>query len=145
LTLQERFEKYVEVDFNNCWIWVGTKTGKGYGYLQVRKKTIYAKRLSYEWFIGPIPEGKEICHSCDNRPCVNPDHLWPGTHLQNMQDRDSKGRQAKLEENGRAKLKLEEVLNARSLGLSQRKTAKLLGVCRSQARRILRGEQWNVN
>jgi hypothetical protein len=144
MTLQERFEKRVEPS-DECWLWTGAKTSKGYGYLKVKGKTVMAKRISYEFFVGRLVEGMEICHTCDNPPCVRPDHLWQGTHLQNMHDRDSKGRQAKLERNGRAKLTLNQVMNAKSLCLSQRKTAKILGVCRSQARRILRGEQWNVN
>ncbi len=66
-----------EIDLVNsdCWIWVGAKTPAGYGQLTVCSTVRYAHRLSYEFFVGPIPKGKQLDHLCRNRACFNPEHL----------------------------------------------------------------------
>lgn len=69
---------------NNCWIWTGAKENNGYGQFNLNQKTRIAHRLSYELFIGDIPNGKELDHLCKNRSCVNPDHLEPVTHKENI-------------------------------------------------------------
>lgn len=89
----ERFWMYVGKNSNtDCWEWTGSKTLTGYGHLNINAKSIYAHRISYELFNGPIPDGLCVCHSCDNPGCVNPSHLWVGTMADNMHDRDAKGR-----------------------------------------------------
>jgi len=77
---------------DSCWIWKGKIKSNGYGIFSIKKKENYAHRLSYLIHKGEIPSGKFICHSCDNPPCVNPDHLWLGDALSNNQDRIKKGR-----------------------------------------------------
>jgi hypothetical protein len=80
----------------DCWIWNGTKDGKGYGRLHLSgpagRRTVKAHRLAYELHKGPIPSGLEILHACDNPSCVNPAHLSVGTRADNMQDAAAKGR-----------------------------------------------------
>lgn len=67
-----------------CWIWTGTINNRGYGCTSLKGKAIYAHRVSYEFYVGPIPDGLELDHLCRNPPCINPDHLEAVTHAENM-------------------------------------------------------------
>ncbi len=70
-----------------CWLWRGTKNKYGYGiFLLPGERPVRAHRYSYEYFVGKIPDGKIIMHTCDNPPCVNPDHLRVGTKADNNKD-----------------------------------------------------------
>lgn len=75
-----------------CWEWQGRVDAQKYGRARWAGKGIKAHRFAYLAFKGPIPEGLHACHSCDNRKCANPEHLWLGTNLDNMRDADVKGR-----------------------------------------------------
>jgi hypothetical protein len=84
----------VSVDpVSSCWI-VSFKdrSGGGHRRINIDGRSIGAHRASYEEFRGPIPEGMLVCHSCDTPECINPEHLWLGTHEDNMRDMHSKGR-----------------------------------------------------
>ena len=81
-TLQRFEDKVIKGD--ECWLWTASGNGRGYGKLFTEGRRFYAHRLSYEHYIGPIPEDKEIDHLCRVPACVNPAHLEPVTHQENM-------------------------------------------------------------
>jgi len=80
--MRERFNADV-LKGDGCWIWQGTKMLNGYGRFG---RTVYAHRASWEFENGPIPKGLQVNHHCDERMCVRPDHLYAGTHRDNMDD-----------------------------------------------------------
>lgn len=142
----DTFDEYVCKMPSGCWEWSGYRNYDGYG--KYRQKS--AHRVSFERFKGPIPEGMHVCHSCDNPPCVNPDHLWLGTREDNMRDRDQKNRINRW--NGRrrgaanpcAKLTAEQVEEIRSLRgqATQAEIGKRFGVCRNTIYHIYAGRCW---
>jgi hypothetical protein len=93
---QERFWAKVQKG-DGCWLWTGGKFRRGYGAFKRRGpdgrfQQQKAHRVSYEWLVGPVPDGLCVLHTCDNPPCVNPAHLFLGTNLDNSEDRRVKGR-----------------------------------------------------
>lgn len=94
-------EKYIErfwskVDRSGgedaCWEWQAGTFGGGYGKFWIGFRLIRAHRFAWQIVNGEIPNGLEVCHDCDNPPCCNPKHLFPGTHQDNMGDMANKGR-----------------------------------------------------
>lgn len=86
------FMTRVAVRDTGCWEWTGTINDNGYGVLKIDGRQWRAHRASYAIHNGEVPDDLFICHHCDNRKCVRPDHLYAGTPLQNMQDKVSRGR-----------------------------------------------------
>jgi hypothetical protein len=92
-TLREvLFAKVAFEPTTGCWLWYGSRSPRGYGDMTYRKEAKKAHRVSYELHVGPIPEGLCVCHRCDTPSCVNPDHLFVGTHGDNAADKVAKGR-----------------------------------------------------
>jgi hypothetical protein len=92
--LEDRFWEKVRKG-PDCWVWVGAVSAPGqHGRIWVaeERRKVIASRVSWTMHNGPIPDGMEVCHRCDNPPCVRPDHLFLGTHRANMRDASDKGR-----------------------------------------------------
>lgn len=137
---------------SGCWEWQGSTRG-GYGRIIVgsrkngTRRSESAHRLSYILNNGAIPEGMEVCHKCDNRCCINPDHLFLGTRQDNIDDREAKGRNNPPvgEENGNAKLtKLDvlEIIEKRERGLSFQRIANEYGVSKKTVQNAVSGKTW---
>lgn len=132
---------------SGCWLWVNCISGReGYGQISSAGVQLYAHRLSYVAFKGPIPDGLFVCHKCDVRTCVNPDHLFLGTAGDNARDRDSKGRSGTHglygEKSHTAKLNDEKVRAILADKRSQAAIARDYGVTQSQISRIKNGHVW---
>lgn len=128
-----------------CWPWMATKNGVGYGKftLGVNNKVL-AHRYSYEAANGPIPDGVLVCHKCDNPQCVNPAHLFLGTHKDNMEDAVRKGRQARGARLPQTKLTDAQVLEAIELARSKprnnERVAKMYGISGEHLGALMRGK-----
>src|SRR5262245_6642261 len=98
IPLITRLERHIKVMPNGCWEWQGRRSRDGYGRMTItesrRPHTRPAHRVAWEHFNGPIPENMLVCHKCDNPPCINPAHLFLGTHRDNFRDMREKGRSA---------------------------------------------------
>jgi hypothetical protein len=126
---------------NGCWLWPGGLNQEGYGQKTIDGKTYKAHRLIYELLIGPIPDGFEVCHSCDRPRCVNPEHLFLGTHADNMRDKVEKGRAR----GGKGKLtpsKVVEIKERLAAGETKLGLAREYNVDRKTLRKIAAGEIW---
>lgn len=129
-----------------CWYWVGAdKGGKGYGYFARAK--MLAHHYAYLKFNGPIPEGLFVCHTCDVPCCVNPQHLFTGTHIENVQDCMAKQRHCIGERNGGGgKLTASKVRQIRSLytrgATRQVDLAEQFGVTQVMISRIILRTSW---
>lgn len=145
MTLRERFEKkFQRGSDSECWLWTAAKNNKGYGMFGVGYKVRCAPRVAYELYVGEIPDGKEILHSCDNPLCVNPNHLTPGTHAENQADMKSRGRSRapRGAENHLTKLTADQVLAIRADTRFQRVIAKDFGVSKGAISAIKTRFSW---
>ena len=95
---------------NNCFEWQKSRDQNGYGETSFKHVTLSAHRVTFLLFKGPIPLNHEVCHTCDNPPCINPDHLFSGTDLENVRDKVNKGRHIFGEKVKVSKLTNEQVL-----------------------------------
>ena len=150
-SLIERLLANVEKHDGGCWLWTRS-TAKGYGTIRIggnERKMVRVHRVSYEHFVGPIPNGLFVCHKCDVRHCVNPDHLFVGTNSDNVQDCVKKGRlitpNLRGEAHGSAKLTEDDIRAIRILAQSdktQKSIAIHFGVSRGLIWHILNGKRW---
>jgi hypothetical protein len=142
--------KAEDPDVNGCINWLGNKDTLGYGRISVDGKLQLVHRVSYMLYYGNYPK-YNACHSCDNPSCINPFHLFDGTHQDNVNDKIKKGRSIPGnhvgEHNGRAKLTLELVRQIRLEKQLTKATNKTLSekynIGRSQMTRIINKVQWN--
>ena len=144
---QQRIERMsTPVPEIGCWVWLGCVSNAGYGLAQSKRraKLMSAHRVAYEAFKGEIPEGKIIAHACDNKLCVNPDHLWIATHKQNSVDMVEKKRSARGERCGKSKLNKEQIKFIRESDFSHRKLGAMFNVSHANIGYIKRGATWNV-
>ena len=123
---QEAFWKRVAIrGLDQCWNWTGYQEPQtGYGKFLFDKRVNGAHRYSYRIVRGPIPEGMLVCHSCDNRLCQNPVHLFAGTYTDNNRDMFSKGRGSKPPSS--AKSTPEQVKMIRSMWIPQKVTMRMI-------------------
>lgn len=137
---------------DDCWPWRGARVGRDRSYggfvVDQRRRTVVAHRISFEMTNGPIPDGMFVCHRCDNPPCVNPAHLFLGTHADNMRDMAQKGRAADTagERHPQARLTAEQVHVIRKMladGRTHRSVAAEFDVCPATVSHISSGRNWS--
>ena len=136
-------DKYEVDKETGCWNWVGWLSENGYGRFEVNKRKLYGHRYSYHTLVKPIKCGDVVMHKCDNRKCVNPNHLTVGTHTDNHVDMVSKGRNAKGTTHGNSKLTEREVVDIYQSNSTQRKLAADYGVTQSAVWAIKVGRTWS--
>lgn len=141
----QKFRLYAILDENTqCWEWGGKVTKQGYGIMKINKKYVTMHRYSYQTYIGEIPKGMLICHRCDNPKCVNPFHLFLGTHADNAQDRVLKNRSNHPvgERCAKAVLKEVEVLEIAKSDLSITDLSEKYAVSKTTIRSIKHKKSW---
>lgn len=132
---------------SDCINWTRAIDTRGYGHLKLNGKTVRAHRHVWETSHGPIPNGLHVLHRCDNRKCINLDHLFLGTHADNMADMRAKGRRKGLAvgmANGRSRLTDEQIRAIRSDTRGKRVIAAQYHISPAQAQRIRLRLQWQT-
>lgn len=140
-----RFEKRISISEDGCWEWTGSHSDTGYGCFY-DGKAYHAHRYSWIRTNGPIPDGMLVLHRCDNRSCVNPAHLFLGSHRENSVDMVQKGRNSTHdtagERHGASKLTDAAVREIRASTLTGRELAAKFGVSESAVSLVRRGRSW---
>lgn len=146
MDVQERFWSKV-IKTEGCWNWTAAKDMSGYGRFGLGGKNLRAQRVAWLLTNGEVPKGLCVCHTCDNRVCVNPKHLWLGTNDDNMKDKAKKGRSHRMP-NNRFGAKLSSSIASeirdmyRTTKMTQVELALKFGVSRGCIGHIVRSETW---
>ena len=129
---------------SGCIEWTRYVNHNGYGTVKHKRKQYTAHRFAWIWKYGPISNDCVVCHKCDNRRCINLDHLFAGTTLDNVRDKINKGRLrvASGEESGTSKLTSEQVKKIMVDARPQRAIAEDYGICQSNVSIIKSGKAW---
>lgn len=146
LDVAKHLVTHTNITENGCFEWTRS-LNRGYGMLSISGKNKYAHRMSYMLFIGPIPDGMDVCHHCDNPPCINPAHLFLGTAKDNAQDARRKGRTTKPrgELHWKARLNPEKVIairQAKAAGETAPSLAARFGVSAAHIYQIVYRYSW---
>lgn len=137
---------------DGCWEWTKGKNQGGYGQIKVRGKGMAAHRVSYQIFVGEIPDGMFVCHKCDNPSCCNPKHLFLGTATDNYHDCLSKGRwrpgsgnrSKGAQSNHAVKIDIATVKEILAMQCSNSEIARRLKIGRKVVSLIKSGRHWSL-
>jgi hypothetical protein len=143
-----RYVEYAKRKPSGCVEWDGYRMNMGYGELGFKGRKILAHRLSWVLHNGKPADGMEVCHKCDNPACVNPEHLFLGTHADNMRDCHAKGRNGFCHgsKSGMAKTNeaaVLQILRLRSEGAETKELGRMFGLSIGALYQIFRGDTWN--
>lgn len=149
-SIKDKLEGNVVKSESGCWEWVGTKRGSSsgvhYGGTNIGRKSVLAHRASYEFYIGVIPENMLVCHKCDNPKCINPDHLFLGTRLDNAKDMANKHRGTCGEKSSNSKLSntksFEIIFAAKNKNMKQKEIAYVFGISEKTVNKLFNRKSW---
>jgi hypothetical protein len=146
-TRWETFEdSYIPEPNSGCWLWLGGRNSSGYGVLRnpLTRRGIQAHRAAWLKFKGEVPEGLQVLHRCDVPACVNPDHLFLGTHTENMQDMTKKGRHPykRGQSHPNAVLTEDDVRAIRASDENYTSLGRRYGICKNNVYLIRARQAW---
>lgn len=138
---QRLMDRSIPEPNSGCWLWQGA-LNNGYGQSSWNGSALQSHKVSWRAFRGEIPKGMFVCHRCDTRACINPDHLFLGTHADNMRDMVAKGRQLFGRRHREAKLTESAVLEIRAGGATDSAFAKKFGVAPTTVQQVRIRRSW---
>jgi hypothetical protein len=141
MTLAEKLKRPVGASDGQCWFRSEKRKGR-YSNTKHAGVSTGLHKASYQFYVGTIPEGLQVCHTCDNGHCYNPDHLFVGTAQDNMTDKVQKGRQPRGEGHGRAVITEAQAIAAFSDPRAVKEIAAEFGVGRHVIDALKRGTSW---
>ena len=146
MSVRERLDLCRKINpITGCWEWTKFRDTNGYGHIWNGTRHALVHVTAWIIYVGPVPEGKNILHKCDNPPCFNPDHIYPGTQKDNVRDMIERRRGLVGEHNGSSILTEQQVLNIREAAKTKTgyRIAKESGINCNTVYDILRGDTWS--